>query len=75
MNNNKQISTASLMAPGVAVSCVDIDIRKALRIFKDQVLSAGITRKLKDNLYYTKPSDRRRQIIQAAVHKNKFKEN
>lgn len=73
MNNNKQISTASLLAPGIAVSCGDIDIRKALRIFKEQFLSAGIGRQLKDNLYYTKPSEARRKIIQTAVHKNKFR--
>lgn len=60
------------LIPGVAVDCSNIDIRKGLRLFREQYAAANILKTLKEKSIYVKKSDKRRQEIAYAVYKNQF---
>ena len=59
----------------LAVRVVDGNIEQALRLFKRIVKESGNLQELKDRRYYTKPSEKRRKVVQSKKRLNKFKNN
>lgn len=47
------------------------DIEKALRIFKRQLQKSGITKDIRKNRYYEKPSDKKKRKQKEAQRKSR----
>ncbi len=48
-------------------------IDRALKRFKRRIERAGIMREVRERQFYKKPSERRREILNRAIHLNRLK--
>tara|TARA_R100000734_G_C3222888_1_gene33735 strand:+ start:144 stop:383 length:240 start_codon:yes stop_codon:yes gene_type:complete len=56
-----------------AVKVVDGNLELAIKFWKKKLKDSGKLQLIKQNRYYTKPSEKRRKEIQNQIRLNKFK--
>lgn len=61
--------------PGIGANVIDGKLPTAIRIWKSELASSGKIEKLREKRNgYIKPSTLRREVLEAAKHRQKFKE-
>lgn len=62
------------LLPGIGANVLDGKLSSAIRIWKNELSDSGIIQTLRErNNGYVKPSKKRREIIELAKYKEKFR--